>query len=1129
MIPRDLHYAFPEGAWLLPIALLILALLTFLFEYRRKVAEHYGAARYRDKVLTPRSRLYSVLYGVFLSLAWMMAVLALMQPQGRARYQQGDDESGKVVEEFLAEEDEGEGSFVQMRRKAHEIIFVLDTSASMSVNDTPQGISRLDYAKEIIDEITADSDGAAVGLYAFTSELTPLVPPTYDSLFVRLLLRKVSINEGHVAGTDLAGSLEEVAKRHLRETKQQRTTLVLLTDGGDTRLETLSGSEREREIEAILSRMEGIKDLPIRLFSIGLGTEQGAEVPDIQFDGKAVVSSLDESLLEQLAEKGKGRYFFANGSSALSISRALHGVLAKDDPFVEEVTIEARGGRIERTKELSQQLNYDSYYQWPLAAAILFLALALVLPHSRKAATLLLFLCLSGTTYGETVPQQWRDAAASYEVEDYTEALSQYDAILRDELSSLERLTAQLNRAHVLAAQGRLDEAITQLKEIKLDRDAPDTLQDAYRRRLVVNLLRRARASSDLDQGLEDASEAITLLLTITTEQQHEGVIGDPEEETTSLVAFAKGVAYELRQRKAEKELQEAEISQNAAALEQQLLVAIPRMEGLLSLPLSLSVEQGKILAATLQRGIENLDRLREQLHALLDKQESEGLETLFSNAETEYRSIVDALREGRIEQARMLLGQARLSFGFLHRLSKEGVEDPVNWLLNQRVTIRGQEEKQPELARFLQAERVKADQLAQQVVAGLAAAEEDPWRSTLLNHLAGEMMQKSHDALYDRAFYQSLGTAEEEQLLAIHQAALTAPQQQPLPENLWSELQRNLAVTEKMLQLRSEQEEQEGDKVAMQIILNESLLWEKPPTGEQLTELLERTLLAGDAQTYLLARIKRLEAASTTLQKQGSRNTEAIDRHKREIEALRKAVDTLEKQERWEGIAGDLQMAEESEKNAIEALPDAQQQANFYLSDGQAWLQSTRERLEPPGGHAQEVLQQAIQKQELVASGNRNLGTVAAEDKANIDEALLTQQKRVIAAADRFAVPEEGGSKIPWEKVKTLVSAGRNEAQQLFRSLERQGRNQRVVEKHAAAAIERWQEALKLLQDPPKDEDDPSPDQEDSPDGQEQQDQPQEQGPNEELLQAIQQMEQEDAQLFEEPEREPKKGLRPW
>ena len=72
----------------------------------------------------------------------------------------------------------------------------------MAVVDTRVGESRLDYAKEIIDELVSQLDGEEVALYSLTSEMTLLVPPTNDYLYLRLMLHQVGYNEGDVYGTD---------------------------------------------------------------------------------------------------------------------------------------------------------------------------------------------------------------------------------------------------------------------------------------------------------------------------------------------------------------------------------------------------------------------------------------------------------------------------------------------------------------------------------------------------------------------------------------------------------------------------------------------------------------------------------------------------------------------------------------------------------------------------------------------------------------------------------------------------------------------------------------------------------------------------------------------------------------
>ena len=159
----------------------------------------------------------------------------------------------------------------------------------------------------------------------------------------------------------------------------------MLTDGGDTQLETLSGADRERSLNTILSRIKEAEALNLRLFTIGVGSPQGAVIPDITYQGEPVRSSLDEDLLRRLAQAGRGRYYFANDSSVLAISQDIVRLINQDDPYVEveESEIELTG-TLERMRErdIDSELIYRLYFQYPLFLAIALLTVGLLLPES---------------------------------------------------------------------------------------------------------------------------------------------------------------------------------------------------------------------------------------------------------------------------------------------------------------------------------------------------------------------------------------------------------------------------------------------------------------------------------------------------------------------------------------------------------------------------------------------------------------------------------------------------------------------------------------------------------------------------------------------------------------------------
>lgn len=346
------------------LLLLYLAISAWLFHLR--AVRRLAIPSKLMATVPPGGRLAGV---VLLSLSWILATVALAGPAGRAELSGGGSGGGELA---WLDGEEG-GDEVEVRQRAHEVIFLLDASASMGVADTRVGTTRLEVAKEIIDEIVGRLHGDSVALYAFTSEVTQLVPSTVDYLFLRLLLRRVGINEGDVAGTDFAEALDGVARRHFDPRLQKQRTLVIFTDGGDTKLEAAKGEEREQQLRALLGRVP--QSDRISTYCVGLGSHGGEVIPGVTFGGKPVRSTLDESFLARLAEEGRGKYYFADDYSAMSLADALvaefHERAEEEEGIAIEVSglLQSTGGGDE-----PQEWILKRYFQLPLLFAILALA-----------------------------------------------------------------------------------------------------------------------------------------------------------------------------------------------------------------------------------------------------------------------------------------------------------------------------------------------------------------------------------------------------------------------------------------------------------------------------------------------------------------------------------------------------------------------------------------------------------------------------------------------------------------------------------------------------------------------------------------------------------------------------------
>lgn len=353
---HNVTFGSPEAVILVGVILLIILLLVQLFRYRKGQLARYTSSELLPKLIIPRSRTFYVAKGVGLCLIWVLCTIALMDPMSYGYYASPGGESAPSA----IRSEQGE---------PHEVLILIDASASMGVKDVSGGGTRLDAAKDIADTLVDRLNGAMVGLEAFTSVVTPLSPYTFDTLFVRLMLRQIAINEGGVPGTHLLDALEDIWQRYFEEITLPLKTLVILTDGEDTYLEELSEQARQQEIHKKLWDIEKVKNNRLRVFTIGVGSKKGAVVPGVSFEGKPVISAVNESLLKQISQEGRGRYFFAGDYSVFDL--------------VSELSIALRKENVATPQQAHQGISHQLYYQLFVGLALFILSFVLIWPDTR--------------------------------------------------------------------------------------------------------------------------------------------------------------------------------------------------------------------------------------------------------------------------------------------------------------------------------------------------------------------------------------------------------------------------------------------------------------------------------------------------------------------------------------------------------------------------------------------------------------------------------------------------------------------------------------------------------------------------------------------------------------------------
>ncbi len=365
MLAMNIVYQTPIAAVFLFATPLWLLLFVRLFRHREHAASQFGGTLGRQL----RGRTVYTLQSCLYIASWMLISLALMQPVLQTLH---------VQEPTPVSQPTGAVPPKTSRRLAHDVVILLDTSKSMLVRDTDLGQSRFDFAKEFLDELVLRLPGDSVAFYPFNSDLQPLVPPTLDHLYLRMKLRDLDVGETMGSGTDLVSTLSDLAV-HLRVGSSDKvTTVVLLTDGGDTEFEQLKEPERSKRLEEIVDAVADEKNTAI--VAIGLGSTQGAFIPDFEYKGAPVVSALLEAPLEALAEQSEGAYFVSRRRTSLNLAEDVAQWIQQRVDQEAQRTRKSLFKVLGAVSPLADGVNSYPLTRWFVALSLLFLLAAVAVP-----------------------------------------------------------------------------------------------------------------------------------------------------------------------------------------------------------------------------------------------------------------------------------------------------------------------------------------------------------------------------------------------------------------------------------------------------------------------------------------------------------------------------------------------------------------------------------------------------------------------------------------------------------------------------------------------------------------------------------------------------------------------------
>ncbi len=192
----------------------------------------------------------------------------------------------------------------EVKRTGIEIILAVDVSNSMLAEDFAP--NRLERTKNAVGRLIEQLEKDRIGMVVFAGEAYVQLPITSDYISAKGFVKGLSPGLVPVQGTSMQRAIE-LAIRSFSDQSHKSRAIILITDGESHDDDPIAAAQMAREAG-------------IRIFTVGIGTEQGAPITidgEMMKDstGNIVVSRLDEQMLQQIAVLTGGSYVRATPQS----------------------------------------------------------------------------------------------------------------------------------------------------------------------------------------------------------------------------------------------------------------------------------------------------------------------------------------------------------------------------------------------------------------------------------------------------------------------------------------------------------------------------------------------------------------------------------------------------------------------------------------------------------------------------------------------------------------------------------------------------------------------------------------------------------------------------------------------
>ncbi|MDG1191007.1 MAG: VWA domain-containing protein [Flavobacteriaceae bacterium] len=247
-----------------------------------------------------------------------------------------------------------------VKREGVDIVFAIDVSKSMLAEDIAP--NRIEKSKRLVSAILNQLASDRVGIIAYAAQAVPQLPITTDYGAAKMFLQALNTDMLSSQGTALDSAID-LSGTFFDDEDQTNRVIFLISDGEDHSDDAANAASRAAE-------------LGIKIFTFGVGTEQGAPIPlkrngvvesyKKDFEGEVVITKRNQEVLEAISAATEGAYQDGNDTQAVLdfVSEQLKAMDKKEF-------------------EAKKFVSYKDRFQAFLGAALLFLLIDLFLFETK--------------------------------------------------------------------------------------------------------------------------------------------------------------------------------------------------------------------------------------------------------------------------------------------------------------------------------------------------------------------------------------------------------------------------------------------------------------------------------------------------------------------------------------------------------------------------------------------------------------------------------------------------------------------------------------------------------------------------------------------------------------------------